>query len=273
MISRPRVGLLGGTFDPIHCGHLAVARLATQALDLAQLRVIPSGTPPHRPDSPRASGYHRVEMIRRALAEVMTNVPVYVEVSDLELHRHGPSYTWDTLHAFHLTGLTPLQMVFITGADAFAEIGTWHRYPDVLEAAHFAVLARPGTTLASLRLQLPALADRMILPDQLDRASLPRIVLVDGDTPAISATDIRRRAGRGESLDGLVPPSVAAYIEEHGLYRATTPPCTADHRNASASARQDQQTSNAETSANRPDGREGRPDAPPPPGYGKVSAS
>ena len=73
------------------------------------------------------------------------------EVSDLELHRDGPSYTFDTLAALHREGLSPLQIFFITGADAFAEIATWHRYPDVLDAAHFAVVARPGTTLDALR--------------------------------------------------------------------------------------------------------------------------
>jgi nicotinate-nucleotide adenylyltransferase len=218
MTNRPRVGLLGGTFDPIHYGHLAVARLAARTLALDRLRFIPSGSPPHRPDSPRASGYHRVEMIRRAIADVMPGDFVDLEVSDLELHRDGPSYTYDTLRALQKEGLTPVQMVFITGADAFAEIPTWHRYPDVLDAAHFAVVARPGTTLASLQQQLPTLADRMIDPDKLDRASTPRIVLVPGDTPAISATEIRRRASRGDSLDGLVPPAVAAYIAEHALY-------------------------------------------------------
>lgn len=221
MTGRRRVGLLGGTFDPIHEGHLAVARLATRTLDLTELRLIPSGTPPHRPDSPRASGYHRMEMIRRALAEGTTADTVAVEVSDLELRRNGPSFSWDTLHDVQSEGLAPLHIIFIIGADAFAEIGTWHKYPEVLDAAHFAVVARPGTTLASLRERLPALAGRMILPDQLDRVSTPRIVLVEGDTPAISATDIRRRASHGEALTGLVPAPVAAYIEQLGLYRAT----------------------------------------------------
>jgi nicotinate-nucleotide adenylyltransferase len=210
--------VLGGTFDPIHNGHLAVMHVALQALDLDGLLVIPSGTPPHRPDSPRASGYHRARMARRAVEEAFPGGSIPVEVSDLELHRTGPSYTDDTLRALLGNGLTPMQLVFITGADAFAEIGTWHRYPEFLDCAHFAVLSRPGTTLESLQRQLPGLASRMIRQNQLDAATTPRIVLVAGELPDISSTDIRARLHRGESIDGLVPPAVAAYIAEHELY-------------------------------------------------------
>jgi nicotinate-nucleotide adenylyltransferase len=214
--ARPRVGLLGGSFDPIHCGHLALARAATRALDLDQLRFIPSARPPHRPDSPRASEYHRLEMVRRAAA-----VDGRWEVSDLELHRPGPSYTSDTLAALHREGLMPLQIFFLTGADAFAEIATWHRYPEVLDAAHFAVVARPGTALDLLRQRLPSLTSRMMTPGDLDRATSPRIILIEAETPDVSSTEIRRRVGAGEPLDGLVPAPVAAYIAQHSLYHDT----------------------------------------------------
>jgi nicotinate-nucleotide adenylyltransferase len=218
MTRRPRVGVLGGTFDPVHEGHLAVARAAIRALNLERLAFVPAGDPLHRPDRPRASGYHRMEMLRRAADDALGGEPCRVEVSDLEVFRDGPSFTYDTLLAFQAQGLTPVQMIFITGADAFAEIETWHRYPEVLNAAHFAVVPRPGSTLASLRQKLPGLASRMIEPKQLDDADAPRIILVAAETPAIAATDIRARAGRGESLEGLVPASVAAYIEQHALY-------------------------------------------------------
>jgi nicotinate-nucleotide adenylyltransferase len=214
------VGLLGGTFDPIHLGHLAAARTAQQTLDLNAVRLLVSARPPHRPDSPRASEYHRLEMLRLAVADEAADGGARLEVSDLELERAGPSFTFDTLRTLHGEGLTPLQLVFITGADAFAEIETWHRYPDVLDAAHFAVLARPGTTLASLFARLPALASRMTTADALDQATTTRIVLVDCETPDVSSTAIRARASRGESLDGLVSPSVAAYIAQNGLYRS-----------------------------------------------------
>jgi nicotinate-nucleotide adenylyltransferase len=219
MTARPRVGLLGGTFDPIHLGHLAAARAAQHALDLDSVRLIVSARPPHRPDSPRASEYHRLEMLRLAVADEAAAGGARLEVSDLELKRAGPSFTFDTLQTLQAEGLTTLQIVFITGADAFAEIETWHRYPDVLDAAHFAVLARPGTTLASLQQRLPALASRMIEPDAFDRATTSRIVLIDADTPDVSSTVIRARAGCGERLDGLVTSSVAAYIAQNHLYR------------------------------------------------------
>jgi nicotinate-nucleotide adenylyltransferase len=214
MTARPRVGLLGGTFDPIHVGHLAVARAAQQALDLDRVCFVPAARPPHRPDSPQASEYHRVEMVRRA-----ASADRRWEVSDLELQRHGPSYTVDTLAALHREGLTPLQIFFLTGADAFAEIATWRRYPEVLDSAHFAVVARPGTTLEALRQRLPALAARMVTPAAVDRAPATRIVLIEAATPDVSSTDIRRRVRAGASIDGLVPPAVAAYIAQHSLYQ------------------------------------------------------
>jgi nicotinate-nucleotide adenylyltransferase len=217
MTRRAQLGLLGGTFDPIHNGHLGAARAAQRALRLDGVRIIPAARPPHRPDSPRASEYHRLEMIRRAIAG-----DAGWEVCDLELRREGPSYTVDTLSAFHREGLTPLQICFITGADAFAEIETWHRYPDVLDAAHFAVITRPGFSLDILRQRLPSLASRMVMPAAIADSSTPRIVLVEAETPDVSSTDLRRRAARGEALDGLVPPAVAAYISHNQLYRSGT---------------------------------------------------
>jgi nicotinate-nucleotide adenylyltransferase len=216
---RPRVGLIGGTFDPIHLGHLAAALAAGRALALDLVRFIPSARPPHRPDSPRASEYHRLEMTRLAVADAAVEaLPIPWEVSDQELRRDGPSFTIDTLAAQQREGLSPLQLFFVIGADAFAEIASWHRYPAVLDAAHFAVVARPGTTLDELRGRLPALRDRMASPSAAMSAQTPHIFLIEADTPNVSSTDIRRRVARGESLDGLVTPVVAAYIAQHSLY-------------------------------------------------------
>jgi nicotinate-nucleotide adenylyltransferase len=200
---RPRLGIVGGTFDPIHNGHLAAARAAQAALGLDRVRFVPSARPPHRPDSPGASGYHRLEMVRRAVADT----PGW-EVSDLELTREGPSYTYDTLTTIGREGLSPLQIFFITGADAFAEIATWHRYPDVFDLANFVVVARPGTALASLRARLPEDSTRQ------------NVFLLEADTPDVSATEIRTRVSRGASIDGLVPPAVSAYIQKNSLYGA-----------------------------------------------------
>ena len=157
-------------------------------------------------------------MIRRAICGTAG-----WEVSDLELRRHGPSYTWDTLAALHAAGLSPTQIFFITGADAFAEIATWHRYPALLDAAHFVVITRPGISLDAVRERVPSLVTRMVLPADVAVAATPRIITVESNTPNVSSTDIRARATRGESLESLVPPAVAAYIEDQQLYR-TSPP-------------------------------------------------
>jgi nicotinate-nucleotide adenylyltransferase len=214
MSVRPTVGLLGGTFDPIHVGHLAAARAAHAAFDLDTVRFIPSATPPHRPDSPRASGYHRMAMVRLAVVDT----PGWA-ASDLELSREGPSYTYDTLSTLGGEGLSPVQIFFIIGADAFAEISTWHRYPEVLDRAHFVVVARPGTALDRLRARLDDLVPRMIEADRFAGADRPRIILLNANTPDVSATQIRHRVAAGQSVDGLVPAAVSAYIDRNSLYR------------------------------------------------------
>jgi nicotinate-nucleotide adenylyltransferase len=221
MTAGPRLGIIGGTFDPIHVGHLAAARAAQDALHLERVRFIPSARPPHRTDSPDASEYHRLQMVRLAVADA----PGW-EVSDLELTREGPSYTYDTLATIAREGLSPLQMFFITGADAFAEIATWRRYPDVLDRSHFVVVARPGTTLDSLAARLPDLASRMttaLAATRPTRATRPNIILLEAKTPDVSATDIRQRVARGESIAGLVPAAVAAYIDRNLLYGEIDP--------------------------------------------------
>lgn len=212
-----RLGILGGTFDPIHDGHLAVAHVAAERLGLEPIRVIPSHYPPHRPVEPRASAYHRFAMVALASCDRDEIVP-----SDAELVRNEVSYTSATLRRLHREGWAPLQIFFITGADAFAEIATWHEYPGVLELAHFVVVSRPGWPVGALRQQVPALGTRMadVPVEGLPEAQLavPRILLVDGSTPDVSSTMIRQRAARGDSLSGLVPPVVERYIMRQGLY-------------------------------------------------------
>jgi nicotinate-nucleotide adenylyltransferase len=212
-----RVGILGGTFDPIHVGHLAAARAADAAIGFDRTLFVPSHVPPHRPDRPRASGYHRWQMTALAVADT----PGW-QASDLELVRGGASYTFDTLTA--LRGQEPTsQFFFITGADAFAEVASWRRYPDVLELAHFVVIARSGTSLDRVRVRLPDLASRMVacgdlVPAACRSAPFPSIFLVSAETPDVSSTDVRRRVAAGESLAGLVPDAVARYIADHRLY-------------------------------------------------------
>lgn len=212
-----RVGVLGGTFNPIHLGHLAAARAAQATLALDRLMFVPSHAPPHRTDSLLASGYHRLQMTALAVAEV----PGW-QASDVELVRGGPSYTYDTLIALG-TAEPASQFFFVTGADAFADIATWRHYPDLLELAHFVVIARTGTSFDQLRSRLPALTPRMVPGETtpastLRSASSPSIFLINAATPDVSSTEIRRRVAAGGSLDGLVPDQVATYIADHHLY-------------------------------------------------------
>lgn len=216
-MSGARLGVLGGTFDPIHNGHLAAGRAAADALQLDGLLLVPSSTPPHRADSPRASGYHRLQMVRLGAA----GSPGWT-ASDVEMARGGRSYTFDTLTLLRTANPTS-QLFFITGADAFADVASWRRYPEVLDLAHFVVITRPGTSFDALRARLPELRGRFVeggrhQDDAGGGAPSPAIFLVHASTPAVSSTEIRRRAAAGEPLDGLVPDAVRAYIAEHHLY-------------------------------------------------------
>jgi len=211
----PRIGILGGTLDPIHCGHVDAATGTRDALALDRVLVLPSRVPPHRPAQPLASPFHRF-----AMAALAVNGIDRLEVSDSELCAPGPSYTADTLDRLHQAGLAPAQIFFITGVDAFAEIATWRRYPAVLDLAHFVVISRPGHELPMLRQRLPELASRM---HDAGTASAvpptPSILLVSGRTADVSSTVIRERLRRGERVSGLVPPLVEQHIVQHGLYR------------------------------------------------------
>jgi nicotinate-nucleotide adenylyltransferase len=235
-----RVGVLGGTLDPIHMGHLDAALAAKEALHLDRVLVIPAHIPPHR-TRPVSSAFHRF-----AMAAIAVNGLEGFSVSDIELTSAAPSYTADTLERLQATmSLEPSQIFFIMGADAFAEIETWSRYPDVLDRAHFVVISRPGTALTSLRAQLPQLRDRMRLPL---RAALPpkkgdrhlkgpdpvrqetSIFLVDAPTTDVSSTEIRRRIASGLQLHGLVASGVEHHIHQHSLYtERSVLSSTADH--------------------------------------------
>jgi nicotinate-nucleotide adenylyltransferase len=213
MTAAVRLGFLGGTLDPIHVGHIETAHAARRALRLDRVDVVPSRIPPHRHQQPCASPFHRF-----AMAALAINGSDGLTVNDMELASPGPSYTADTLARLHATGLAPSQIFFITGADAFAEIETWARYPEVLDLAQFIVIARPGHPVAALPERLPALAHRMMAPSAPAPPGRAAIFLVDARTPDVSSTDVRRRIARRDPLTGLVPPSVEAHIVQHGLY-------------------------------------------------------
>jgi nicotinate-nucleotide adenylyltransferase len=216
MTSPARLGILGGTLDPVHAGHLEAALAARRLLALDRVLVMPTRVPPHRPTQPVASRYHRFAMAALAVLPIDG-----FEVSDVELSAPGTSYTSDTLTRLHARGLAPSQIFFITGADAFAEIATWHRYPGVLDMAHFVVVSRPPHDAVALEAGLPALADRMRKPAAgAPSGSATVIFLVNAPTPDVSSTEIRRRLRAGGSISGLVPEAVETYIRKHRLYSA-----------------------------------------------------
>ncbi len=239
MNAGARIGLLGGTLDPIHVGHLDTAVAAWRALNLQRVYVVPSRVPPHRSQQPIASGYHRF-----AMASLAINGIDGLAASDDELRTPGASYTADTLSRFReRTGLDASQVFFITGADAFAEIETWHRYPEVLDLAQFVVVSRPGFPAESTRQRLPDLAARMKsvpagsapnftgapIPQGQANRGLTSIFLVDAPTRAVSSTDIRRRLASGETVAGLVADAVARHIAQHGLYSEGVGSSAANH--------------------------------------------
>lgn len=214
MSGRRRIGILGGTLDPIHCGHMAAAVAARDAFDLAAVLVIPSRVPPHRAVQPLASPFHRFAMAALAISGVDR-----FAASDDELQSDGPSYTADTLVRQHARGIAAAEMFFITGADAFAEIATWKRYPEVLDLANFIVVSRPGHDIGALASRLPSLAGRMREGRQPpERPATPSIYLLQAPTPDVSSTVVRDRIHRHESIAGLVPPLVEAHIHQHRLY-------------------------------------------------------
>jgi nicotinate-nucleotide adenylyltransferase len=220
MSRLPRVGILGGTFDPIHVGHLAAGLAARAALGLDAVVLVPAHDPAHRTAQPRASAAHRFAMAALAIDGVAG-----LTVSDMELAAEGPSFTATTMRRLHDRGLEPAALFFIAGSDAFAEIASWHDYPAVLDYCHFAVISRPGCPLSALGVSLPDLASRMrttgtrgAAPGDPPDAPVLSVFLVESATPDVSSTQIRDRLRSGLPISGLVPPAVERHIRRHGLY-------------------------------------------------------
>lgn len=212
MIDVARRGWLGGTFDPIHEGHLDVARAACTALGLSGVTLVPANIPPHRAQ-PVASTEDRVAMTKLAASEA------WLDVSTIEIEAHGPSYTATTMDRLEQSGTDLRTLVVVTGADAFAGILTWHRAEELVGRVTFAVVSRPGHPAPALRAALPTLAPRMCTASDWAIRTGPGIVLVDAPTSPVSSTMVRAAVAAGHSLSGLVPAPVASYIAAHGLYR------------------------------------------------------
>jgi nicotinate-nucleotide adenylyltransferase len=215
-MSRPsrRLGILGGTLDPVHYGHLDAAEAARQELTLDEVWFVPSHDPPHRPIDPVATGFHRFAMASLAAAEH----PAY-RASDIELRRGGPSYTIDTLKELHGLGWQPAQLFFIIGVDAFAEMASWRDYPAVLTAANFVVIARAGAAAAQVASRAPELAGRVVAGAGVPANSADtRVFPVEARTRDVSSSLIRQRLRHNQSIAGLVPAAVERHIMAYGLY-------------------------------------------------------
>jgi nicotinate-nucleotide adenylyltransferase len=194
-----RLGIMGGTLNPVHMAHLVIAEVAREAFSLDRVIWMPPGDPPHKDDRDMASQEHRYAMTLLA-----TESHPQFEVSRLEIEREGPSYTLDTLRHFHAE-VGPDELYFIAGADTVLDLPNWHRPDDVIRSCRFVAACRPGYDLDRMRQVLP--------PSYIARIEPLEVPAVD-----ISSTEIRRRVRDGRSIRYLVPEAVEEYIRKHGLY-------------------------------------------------------
>jgi nicotinate-nucleotide adenylyltransferase len=197
-----RLGILGGTFDPIHHGHLLAAEEAFHQLSLDRVLFVPAGLPPHKPARPISSADHRLRMVELAI----TGKPHFA-LSRVDVDRPGLSYTVDTLELLRATWGPDPRFFFIEGNDSLSDIACWYRPQRLIELCELAVVARPGS-----QIDLPELERR--LPGISRRIHWVKIPLLE-----ISSSDLRARVRAGRSISYLVPREVEAYIQEHRLYR------------------------------------------------------
>jgi len=217
-VSDP-LGIFGGTFDPIHIGHLRLAEEAREHLDLSEVLWVPAGQPPHR-GGPTVSAGHRLALVRAATA----GHPAF-RVDPAEVESDQPSYTVLTLE--RLRGLHGAQrpLVLLLGADAFAGLPGWHRWQEIFSLAHIAVAHRPGFPIAAASLP-PVLAEifaqrRVDDPADLAQAPAGAVVTFAMTQLAVSATQIRQLLANGKSTRYLLPEAVIAYIHQHQLFLPT----------------------------------------------------
>jgi nicotinate-nucleotide adenylyltransferase len=209
-----RIGLLGGTFDPIHLGHLRSAEEVREAFNLEQVLFMIAASPPHKKPAAVAPFPHRFEMARLALK----HVPYFV-ASNLEEARGGPSYSVETLRELHRHYKGQAELYFVVGLDAFLEITTWKEYPALFELANMVVISRPGYSWAKLR---PLLKRELGFQRQAENvfvhSSGLAVYLQETTHFDISSSRVRSLLGEGRSVRFLVPEVVEDYIRRHHLY-------------------------------------------------------
>ncbi len=214
-----RVGLFGGSFNPIHMAHLSAAEEVRERYRLDELRFVPAALPPHKPDADLAPAADRVRMLELALADAPG-----LRVSTAEIERGGTSYSIDTIRHALAAPDAPSILVFIVGLDQFRDLGTWKEYGEILACCDVAVLPRPGSppclTLGDFPVATRSRFCYDPLRDHFRHDSGHTVTLCRIPSFDISATEIRRRVREGRSIRFLVPDSVARYIYERGLYGA-----------------------------------------------------
>ena len=196
------IGILGGTFDPVHLGHLSIAKAAMDHAGLEQVLFIPAGQPRLRQAQPAASVSHRIEMVRLAIK----GNPRF-RVCDIEVRRPRPTYSVDTLEELSVRLGPGTDLFFILGSDVLAQLDRWKNPQRVLTLCRLLVLDRPGQE----DFDWPGFYSRV--PE-----AEGRVQIVAAPTVAVSATELRRRSSTGELLVGQAPDAVAQYIRQHGLY-------------------------------------------------------
>lgn len=213
--TRTLHALFGGTFDPIHYGHLKPVEALAQEVGLQQIILLPNNVPPHRPQ-PEANAQQRLKMVELAIA----GNPLF-SVDSRELLRDSPSFTIDTLELLRKERGAKQPLAFIIGQDSLLSLHKWHRWESLLEMCHLLVCARPGyaQTLDTAELQQWLEAHQVLDPQLLSTRPHGAIYLANTPLLNISATDIRQRRHNGENCDDLLPRAVQRYIELQGLYR------------------------------------------------------
>ena len=212
MTRPPAQAVFGGTFNPIHNGHLRSAQELLDRLPIAHLRFVPAHIPPHR-ELPEVSSEERARMVEAAIAE-----DPRLSCDRRELARAGPSYTVDTLVSLRseLGSQTPL--VLVVGCDAFQELDTWYRWRELATLAHLVVMARPGWSLPRDGDPAVLLRKRYAPASDLAHAPYGCVVPVELQPWPVSSTEIRALLQSGGNAQALLPPATLAYVQQHGLY-------------------------------------------------------
>jgi nicotinate-nucleotide adenylyltransferase len=209
-----RIGILGGTFDPVHIGHLRSALEVAEEFAFDELRLIPSARPPHR-ETPQVSAEDRLALVRLAVQGVPP-----LRVDDRELKRERPSYTIETLESLRAELGSEVQLFLLLGWDAYCGLPSWHRWQELLDHCHILVMQRPDADSDAPQALRDMQAARNISDPQAMTGPGGQISFVWQTPLAISATQIRKLLASDKSARYLVPDAVLAYIHAHGLYRA-----------------------------------------------------